>query len=132
MLRSVIASVVVVGIANIASARAAAPESALGHGDATCAEMIKMSKDVPGSEYIFVGWVQGFMANMNLERIAEKDEPLNLHHSVIPLAEIRQTIRGWCAQNPKETVAKAAVLFYAASQMQQSASAPPSVLSGRR
>ncbi len=121
MLRSIIAASLAAGLALSSTAHAAAPESALGHGDTTCAEMLKLSKDVPGSEGIFIGWVQGFMANLNLERIAEGKEPVNLHHSAMPLAIQRDTIRAWCANNPRENVAKAAVLFYASTQLQQSA-----------
>lgn len=121
MLRSIIAASLAAGLALSSTAHAAAPESAVGMGDSTCGEMLQMIKEAPAAEYLLLGWVQGFMANMNLENFAKGEPIVNMHPAALSLKTQKDTIKTWCAVNPDEKIAKAAILFYAVSKIQQAA-----------
>ncbi len=131
MLRSVIAVSLAACLALSSTAHAAAPESAVGLGDTTCAEMLHMMRDAPAAEYLLLGWVQGFMANMNVENFAKGEPILNMHPAALSLKTQKDTIKAWCANNPGERIAKAAILYYTVAKIQQGAGRVPSAAQKR-
>ena len=85
----------------------------MGAGNLSCAQFVQMYEGDPSLiEKISFSWTQGFMSAANQAAIAASTQPVNLVPEEWPVRSQMAFIRDYCASNPSNAYAVAALKLF--------------------
>ncbi len=99
-----ILSLLLVATITLSSATAHANDTA-GAGAKQCGEFLDDVENMPGAEYIYEGWMQGFLTARNYFRAFEGGPMLDLSGNVGQ----RRWLKTYCEDNPLDSVLQGVV-----------------------
>ncbi len=91
-----------------------------GVGAMGCGEYLEEAEKTPGMHMATFGWVQGFMAGLNVPHVAE-GTAIEISTEPSAMRVQMMTFRLLCAEHPNSTVGRAAVALYKALREERGA-----------